>query len=232
MTLRSLDPEPELITTEPVPSYRARAVLLVVLVAALTALAASDAVHQALLRVFDAARVIIGGHPVLGPLVFVLLAALSAMLAFFSSAVLVAPAVYAWGPTVTALLLWLGWMLGGATSYALAYSLGRPVLRWLAPGRSFAAFEEHITKRASFGFVLLFQLALPSEIPGYVLGLVRYAPGHYLAALAIAELPYAVGTMLLGESFVERRIALLISLGAVAAVTGVLLARALRRRMA
>ncbi len=139
---------------------------------------------------------IIGAHPLLGPTVFVLLAALSAMLTFFSSAVLVAPAV-----------------------------------RWLAPGHSFAAFEERITRRASFGFVLLLQLALPSEIPGYVLGLVRYPPGRYLAALAIAELPYVVGTMLLGQSFVERRIALFISLGAVAAATGALLVRALRRRM-
>lgn len=220
------------ITTDLLPSFRARAALFVILVAALTVLAASDAVHEALLRVFDAARAIIAVHPVLGAAVFVLLAALSAMLAFFSSAVLVAPAVYAWGPVVTALLLWLGWMLGGAASYALAYVLGRPVLRWLAPGRSFTPFEERITQRASFGFVLLFQLALPSEIPGYVLGLVRYAPGRYFLALAIAELPYAVGTMLLGESFVERRIALLVALGAVAAVTGVLLARALRRRMA
>jgi uncharacterized membrane protein YdjX (TVP38/TMEM64 family) len=106
------------------------------------------------------------------------------------------------------------------------------VLRWVAPGRSFDQYERQFHHRVSFGFVLLFQLALPSEIPGLVLGLARYPLRRYLAALAIAELPYAVGTMLLGASFVSRRIGLLLSLGAAAAIAATALGRALRRRLA
>ena len=122
-------------------------------------------------------------------------------------------------------------MLGGLASYGVARRLCRPVLHRLAPWRSLAPYEQRIARDTPFGVVLLFQLALPSEIPGYVLGLMQYPLRRYLLALAIAELPYAVGTMLLGEAFVQRRIGLLVSLGAVAALAGVLLARALRRRL-
>jgi hypothetical protein len=46
---------------------------------------------------------------VLGAVVFVLLSAVSAMLAFFSSALLVPAAVFAWGNTLAVGLLWLGY---------------------------------------------------------------------------------------------------------------------------
>ena len=167
----------------------------------------------------------------MGAVMFVLLSALAAMLAFFSSAVLVPPAVYAWGPVVCAVLLWVGWMLGGLVSYGLAYRFGEPVMRWLAPGKSITRYKARIHEHASFGFILLFQLALPSEIPGLVLGLVRFPIERYLMALAVAEMPYAILTTLLGESFVSRRFGLLLSLGALAAVTAVVLSRALRKRL-
>ena len=105
-------------------------------------------------------------------------------------------------------------------------------MRWLAPGKSIARYKSKIRDHASFGFILLFQLALPSEIPGLVLGLAHFPLERYLLALAIVELPYAVGTTLLGASFVSRRFGLLISLGAVFALTAFVLGRALRRRLA
>lgn len=211
--------------------HRARAVLLAFLVVAMVALALSEPVHAAVLNVFDAAKEIMTSHPVGGPALFIALSALAAMLAFFSSAVLVPAAVYAWGPAATTVLLWSGWMLGGVLSYTLARVLGRRALRWMAPGRSFTQYEEKIHRHASFRLILLFQLALPSEIPGLVLGLARFPLLRYLGALAIAELPYAVMTMLLGASFVSRRIGVLFSLGALALLMAFLLGRALRRRL-
>lgn len=226
---------PERVTAEHTqprtPTPRIRAILLLALVGALLVLAWSPPVHRAVLDVFEAAKELIAEHPFLGAVLFVLLSALAAMLAFFSSAVLVPAAVYAWGPVACAVLLWAGWMLGGIASYSLAYWFGEPVLRWLAPGKSIDQYQQKIRERASFGFILLFQLALPSEIPGLVLGLARFPIERYLMALAIAELPYAVGTTLLGASFVSRRFGLLLSLGAVAALTAVILGRALRRRL-
>ena len=218
-------------TSEFATPHRMRAILLVMLGVGLIALAWSDMVHQAVLQVFEAAKVVMAEHPVIGPPLFVLLSALAAMLAFFSSAVLVPAAVYAWGPWVCTALLWLGWMLGGVASYGLAYRFGRPVLRWLAPGRSTSHYQRRLRKEASFGFILLFQLAMPSEIPGLVLGLARYPLERYVLALAIAELPYALGTTLLGASFVSRQFGLLLSLGAVAALAAVVLGRAFRARL-
>ena len=213
------------------PTPRIRAILLVALVGALLALAWSPPVHRAVLDVFEAAKELITDHPFLGAVLFVVLSALAAMLAFFSSAVLVPAAVYAWGPVACTALLWAGWMLGGIASYGLAYHFGEPVLRWLAPGKSVDQYQQKIRDKASFGFIVLFQLALPSEIPGLVLGLARFPIERYLMALAIAELPYAIGTTMLGASFVSRRFGLLLSLGALAALAAVFLGRALRRRL-
>lgn len=228
--MEALPNSPEL-TAERAPAFRIRAVILVALVAGLLVLAWSDPVHRAVLQVFEAAKLIIQEHPFLGAVLFVMLSALAAMLAFFSSAVLVPAAVYAWGPVVCAALLWAGWMLGGLTSYALAYRFGAPVMRWLVPGKSIERYQARIREHASFGFILLFQLALPSEIPGLVLGLARFPMEKYLIALALAELPYAAGTTLLGASFVSRRFGLLLSLGAVFALTAFVLGRALRHRL-
>ena len=213
------------------PAFRLRAILLLALVAALLVLAWSDPVHVAVLQVFEVAKGIIEQHPLLGAALFVGLSGLAAMLAFFSSAVLVPAAVYAWGPVGCAALLWAGWMLGGLASYGLAWRFGEPVMRWLAPGRAIDRYQAKICEEVSFGFILLFQLALPSEIPGLVLGLARFPLQRYLAALAIAELPYAIVTTLLGASFVARDFRLLLALGALAAVTAVLLGRALRKRL-
>jgi len=213
------------------PTPRLRAILLLALVGTLLVLAWSDPVHRAVLQVFEEAKGLITDHPFLGAVLFVVLSAMAAMLAFFSSAVLVPAAVYAWGPVVCTALLWAGWWLGGVASYSLAYWFGEPVLRWLAPGKSVDQYQQKIRQQASFGFILLFQLALPSEIPGLVLGLARFPLERYLIALAVAELPYAIGTTMLGASFVSRRFGLLFSLGALAGLAAIFLGRAFRRRL-
>ena len=66
---------------------------------------------------------------------------------------------------------------------------------------------------------MLFQLAVPSEVPGWVLGALRYPFGKFLGAFAIAELPFAIGAVYLGEAFVHRRFVVLIAI----ALGGILL---------
>lgn len=207
-----------------------RALLFVALVAGLIFLARSDTLHDALIGVLEASRGIIVAHPVTGPIAFIGLAALSAMLGFVSSAILVPAAVYAWGAGFTVVMLWIGWTVGGVTAYSLAYFFGRPALRWLVPGAVLSRYQGLLDKRPRFSSILLFQLALPSEIPGYLLGLARYPLRIYLAALMIAELPYAVGTVLLGVGFVERDTLTLVAVSVVGAVALVVLAQWLRSR--
>ena len=78
---------PERVTAEHTqprtPTPRIRAILLVASVGALLVLAWSPPVHRAVLDVFEAAKGLIAEHPFLGAVLFVVLSALAAMLAFF-----------------------------------------------------------------------------------------------------------------------------------------------------
>ena len=104
---------------------------------------------------------ILAGHPVGGVILMIALSAASAMLAFFSSAVLLPAALQTWSEPVCAGLLWLGWIVGGAVAYVIAKYLGRPALQVLTSSRALGRYETVITTRTPFGLVLLFQLAVP-----------------------------------------------------------------------
>lgn len=199
--------------------------------AALVMIVTSDALHAAALELVGVASEVIARHPVAGRALFVVFSAGAAILAFVSSAVLVPVAVAAWGPVETALLLWLGWALGGCAAYGLARWLGRPVLALLSSGTSLARWEARIPRDAPFGLVALFQLAMPSEVPGYVLGFARYHFGRYLLVLALGELPWAIGTVAIGMGFLERRVGLLVVIGAVGVAASLVAFRLLHRRL-
>jgi uncharacterized membrane protein YdjX (TVP38/TMEM64 family) len=208
-----------------------RVLLLILLCVGLAALAQSDALHSRLLQFLGTVEGIIDRRPVFGMSVFVVASALSAILAFFSSAIIVPAAVHAWGAPLTMLLLWIGWTVGGMGTYAVGRWLGRPVVKAMISDATLDQFEHRITTRAPFGLVLLFQFALPSEVPGSVLGLVRYSFGKYMAALTITELPYAVGTVYLGESFLEQRTFLIVGIGAAGAIVSAWALLQLRKRL-
>jgi uncharacterized membrane protein YdjX (TVP38/TMEM64 family) len=199
---------------------------------ALLALVASSArLHGWLMSVLPVAEAIIRERPVLGVSVFVLFAALSAMLAFVSSAVIVPVGVYVWGKGISVALLLLGWVLGGVVSYGVGRYLGRPAVRMLTSVPLLERYEERLSRNAPFGLVLLFQAAMPSEVPGYLLGLLRYTFWKYLTVLTLTELPYSAATIYLGASFVERRIVVLIAVGTAMIVFSVWALHTLHRRI-
>jgi uncharacterized membrane protein YdjX (TVP38/TMEM64 family) len=175
---------------------------LVLLVVAVIVVS-SDELHRAVTGLYAEAVHLIIIHPVMGTLLFVLLAAASAMVAFFSSAVLVPAGVLAWGAPATFALLWGGWLAGGAIAYGIGRRYGRRVVLWMIPAESLQRYERRVERHAPFAAVLLLQMALPSEVPGYLVGVLRYPFLGYLLALALAELPFALGAVLLGESFVR-----------------------------
>jgi uncharacterized membrane protein YdjX (TVP38/TMEM64 family) len=197
---------------------------------ALALVASTDQLHGRLVEFFARAEAFIHRQPELGLLVFLAFAATSAMLAFVSSAVIVPVGILVWGQTATALLLWAGWILGGAGSYALSRYVGRPVVRKLTTGQALARYESRLSERTPFAVVVLFQMAVPSELPGYLLGMVRYRFWKYALALAIAEAPYAVATVYLGTSFMEQRTVPLIAMGVAGAAFGAWAIRTLHRR--
>lgn len=209
-----------------------RAALFALLCVALAVLAESETIHAALIRLLDEIEPVIANEPIWGATLFILFAALSAMLAFMSIAAVVPLGVYAWGPFVCIVLLWIGWILGGVIAYSVGRFLGRPVIKWLTSnGDALQKLESRMRRDTSFGLVLLFQLALPSEIPGYVLGLVRYPSGLYLLSLGVAELPYTVAAVSLGQSFVQGRSGLVLSVGAALVALSLIAFYALRRKL-
>ena len=182
-----------------------RAAILVFACGVLAVLASSDVLHTALIDLLETIEELIARSPVIGASLFVVFAASSAMLAFVSIAFVVPVAVFTWGEPLSMLLLWTGWILGGSCSYGIGRYLGRAVVRWLMADAALQRLENRVPQGSPLGLVILFQLALPSEIPGYLLGLVRYSFPRYLLALGLAELPYTVATVYLGANLVERR---------------------------
>jgi uncharacterized membrane protein YdjX (TVP38/TMEM64 family) len=217
----------------PVPPRTAwrGAALIALLTTGLVVLAASDTVHAAVTQVLAASQAVIAGHPVLGLLLFVALAALTAMLAFASVAVLLPVAVFTWGEPMSILLLWTGWLLGGICTYMAGRLFGRKLVGWLAAETLLQRLERRMGPATPFSVVLLFQLALPSEIPGYVLGLVRYSLPRYLLALGVVELLYAGAAVHLGASFVERRAGMVLATGIAIALLSVAAFYLLRRKV-
>jgi len=193
------------------------AALLLLLVALLIF---SQGVHDFLVRILSEADRTASEHPIWAMTLVVTFSALAAMLAFVSSWIVVPFAVFTWGTIGGFALLWTGWLLGGAGTYAIGRFMGRPAARWLVSAPVLARYEDRISHHTPFGVVLLAQFALPSELPGYLLGVVRYPFGRYLGALGIVELTYGIATIYLGTGLVQRRaLPVVAGLAALALVT-------------
>jgi uncharacterized membrane protein YdjX (TVP38/TMEM64 family) len=210
--------------------YLQRHIVIVgVLIVVAGLVAASDTLHDRTEDIIVWFEGAIAQAPVLGMVLFVLLAMVSAMVAFFSSAIFAPIAIYAWGKVGTFMLLWLGWLLGGIVSFCIGRYLGRSVVGMIIDEQKIAGWERELGARSRFIHILMFQAAVPSEIPGYVLGILRYRFLLYLAALAITELPYAIATVYLGESFLQGESTVFILLGFAVIVLGIFLIRGIRK---
>lgn len=195
-------------------SWRAGILIAILLITGLLAL--SDSVHDQIIAAIALAEPVIAQHRVLGALIFMGLAALSAMLVFFSGVLLVPIGVQTWGETGCFLLLWSGWCLGGLVTYAIGRRLKRPAVQRMLPNGAMDRYENRIPEGGSFLTAVLVQLAVPSDVSGYFFGLLGYPLRIYLGALMLTEIPYALGTVFLGNAFMHRQYLLLLSVAAVA----------------
>jgi uncharacterized membrane protein YdjX (TVP38/TMEM64 family) len=114
------------------------------------------------------------------------------------------------------LLLWTGWFLGALAAYAVGRYAGRPLLQRVVRPGALERYEKWAQTGESLVPILILQLAVPSDLAGYVFGLVRCRLSIFIPALALAEIPYALGSVYLGASFLQRKIAPLVLLGAAA----------------
>jgi uncharacterized membrane protein YdjX (TVP38/TMEM64 family) len=210
-----------------------RRVLLVLAAVALASfIVLSAAAHDALLQLLEALEHASAGHRARAATLVVLFTALAASVAFVSSWLVVPFAVYTWGPGGALLLVWTGWVLGGAVSYALGRRLGPSVARWLGFGPLLTRYQDQVSSRTPFTLALLVQLALPSEMRGYLFGLGRYPFGRYLLSLGLAELPFGIATIYLGAGVLQRRLAPVLALAAGLVLLSAASWYALHRRLA
>lgn len=212
-------------------AHRRRALILVGTLVLIVAAARMDATHEAVRKLLEYVRTVIVHYPTTGLLLFVLLAGLSGMLAFFSSVIIIPVAVYAWGKPLTIALLFVGWMIGSIGSYLLGRYPARRIFKRMIPARKIRHYEQMISNQTPFAVILLFQIALQSEIPGYVLGAARYDFRRYLAALALTQLPFAIGSIYLSESFIGRKYLMLTALGAAAILVSMVAFRLFRKHI-
>lgn len=202
-------------TPEPPTSSRRIPVLIaVVLLGAL--LASSAEIHRRMIDAINLAEPAISQFPVVGALLFMALAAVSAMFVFVSSVVLVPVGLQVWGAPGSFLLLWAGWALGGVITYGVGRLLGRPAVQRLLSGGTLEKYAGRIPQEGSFLTILLIQLAVPSDVSGYFFGLLSYPFRRYLGALVLAELPYALGTIFVGAAFVGQQPLLLLAVAVIA----------------
>ena len=193
--------------------FHKRIVLLGAIIIVALFIVNTDVLYEESKEILEIAEYVITQFPIFGMLLFVLFAMVSAMFAFYSSAILVPIGVYTWGATVCFILIWVVWLFGGILTFSIGRYLGRPVTSKIIGETRISNFEEQVSRHAKFIHILLFQAALPSEIPGYVLGTLHYRFLFYFIALAITELPYALGTVYLGSSFLQRNNVVFLVLG-------------------
>lgn len=193
-----------------------RTAIIAAVVSAGAAVALSEDVHARIVATLALAEPVFAREPVLGALLYVALAALSAVMVFFSGVILVPVGISTWGRTGCFLLLWGGWVLGGLVTYGIGRHLGRPVVRRLLSPAAVSRYEGAVPAGGSLLTATMVQLALPSDISGYFFGLLGYQARVYLGALAIAELPYALGAVFIGSAFIDRQYWMLIVAAAVA----------------
>jgi uncharacterized membrane protein YdjX (TVP38/TMEM64 family) len=206
---------------------------LVAVVVVLVLLSYSETFRGLLDSITLWAKDLMAANPLLGALIFFLFSMLSAMLAFASSAALVPPANLVFGKLVTFLLLWGGWLAGAVVAYLIG-SLARPLLIRLGYKEKIEKYEEYVSRRMKFWMVLLFCFAVPSEIPGYVLGGVHYSFWRFVVAMAVTEAIYALGVVFAGESLLaDNPLPLIFILGAlilIGAGAGMLFRKLRKRR--
>lgn len=153
----------------------------------------------------------------LGGLVFIGLAALSALFSPFSSTPLIPPAIMIWSSGTVAIMLLSGWLAGDLIAYLIGRFARRTFANRLFSFEKMERYQNMIPTKAQFWLVLLVRFALPTEIVGYVLGIIRYHFGKYFLATFLIEVPFAILAIYSGKALIAGNALMFIGLIALGA---------------
>lgn len=181
-------------------------ILVCIAILAFALFLVSDEIKAALYTAIFWIEGAIMSQPVLGAIAFFIFSAISAMLAFASTVLLIPSAILVWGMPLTFLLLLGGWIVGAIFTYWIGSRFARPTLAFFATEEKLSYYEHLVSQETRFWMILLFCLAVPSEIPGFILGAMRYDFAKFVLAVIIAEAVYALGSVLIAQNILDKEI--------------------------
>ena len=106
----------------------------------------------------------------MAPLIYIGLAALSVMLSPFSIVPFSIIAISIWGKLLALIYVMIGSLLGASIAYVIGAQAIHRVMKFVVPADQIRRYTEVINEKSSFLLVALFFLAMPVEVPAYVLG--------------------------------------------------------------
>jgi len=141
-------------------------------------------------------------NELLGLLIFLLIAILSALLSPLTNVPLIPIAVALWGVFPTMIILFVGWLIGDIIAYYIGRYIGGPLFRYIISAKRFDKWTEEIRKHTRFYMLLLLRVALPAEL-GYAFGIMRYPFFKYMLITFLAEIPFVLITTYASEAILE-----------------------------
>jgi len=205
-----------------------RYLLLALLMVAGAGVLWGSALLQAyVIEALEFSKAFVEQHPAASRAAFITLAAFSAVMVMFSSVALVPVAVYAWGAGETLFLLTAGWLIGGGVAYSIGRLYGRRVSEYFVEAATLERYGHLFSVRMSVAEVTLIKLSLPSEVPSFALGILRYPVPKLIPVLFASQLPFAFWAVYLSTAFIEdHRVAFVLAL-----VIGIVLVAVIAQRL-
>lgn len=167
----------------------------------------------------------------IGSIIFIAISALSVLISPFSSVPLVPSAIMAWGDFLTFGLLMIGWVIGGLFAYLIGSFSRKKIIAKFISLEKIEDYKQKISTHSQFFIVLLFRLAIPSEMASYTLGVAQYNFNKYIIATFLAELPYAFFVVYLGSVLVSGRILVFVGVIVLGAIFFFLLYRYFQKKI-
>lgn len=154
----------------------------------------------------------IGGNVVAGVFIFIGVSTFSVVLSPLSSLPLIPSAIIAWGRFFTFIFIMIGWLVGSLIGYFVGYFAREKLLGRYFPMEKIDYYKNKISPDAQFLLVLIFRLAIPSEITTYTLGIIKYDFKKFALATLISEIPFALLAVFFGEAIYEGNVFALIGI--------------------
>lgn len=136
-----------------------------------------------------------------GMLLFVLIIALSIILAPVSSIPLFPLGSGLWGWEVTGMLGTIGWTLGAVAAFMLARRFGVSIVRKVLPIKKIYRFEKRIPDENLFWTIVFLRMVTPIDGVSYLIGLFsNISLKSYTLATVIGLVPFTFITAYLGSA--------------------------------